>query len=178
MTPGAGSSRLVERARNQTDLGVLGDPERWGGQVGMAFSAPMSQPIYSDQIVRAQCLDLVARQWSAIVSWDFNGWKSGDLITRLAIELTIGVGQATRTLLWHLQESIAGTTGVTPIMPPVAWDSPRTPHGYGRGTVTLPWGIPAVAIAGRLAIQVENPISAHPHPMIGTVFCAISPRSI
>jgi hypothetical protein len=198
MQPGTGS-RQFQRALNEHDLGDLGDPERWGGVANIAIDVPIQSEVYSTQIIRVQCEDLVARSWDLLVDWKLNGFQLGDTFTRCGFELTIGIGQASRIIVLDLIASLAGqlVTGAGPIAPqttPVtassAWENQPGFGGYTAATVQLPIRIPAVALAGRAVLgiisgglptiakpAIPGPIPLH-HRISGSFFAAVCPRSV
>lgn len=200
MQPGQ-KSHQIERARNELDLGVLGDPERWGASGELSFDVPTTQEVWSPQIIRVQCADLISRSWGLLVHWHIDGLDNIlDTISRCGFELTIGVGQASARMVLDLTAAVQGNSpeyGYGNI-PNVPWElTPATNGGFSDGTVTLPWGIPAVALAGRFVLQVTTstpppvpvPVpgpSAKPaigFPLIvrritASCFACVSPRSV
>ena len=145
--------------------------------------------VWSPQIIRVQCQDLLARSWDLIVDWNFDGFRNGDDINRCGLELTIGVGQASRAIVLDLTAALSGyPSPIAPIsaygqIPPVSWEAITLPFGggtYRAGTVQLPWPLPASSLAARfvLAVQREGFDPFPPHTIAGTVFCAVSPRAL
>ena len=194
--------RHWERAINERDLGVLGDPERWGGSADVEIVVPIQSEVWSPQIIRVQCSDLIARSWDLLVQWHFEGFRLGDDITRLGFELTIGVGQASRRMVLDLNAALQGypsslvVGAVSNAILPVPWEVQPWGTSYSDGTVTLPWSIPAVALAGRFVLGVLSggppndvaggipgpivgpiPVPVN-HRITGSVFAAVSPRAL
>jgi hypothetical protein len=185
MQPGRKSFQL-ERARNEDDLGVLGDPERWGsiGPISMPLPGPIE--VYSPQLVRVQCGDLAARGWDLITNWELTGFGKNDTITRCSLEITLGVGQASRIMFLDLTASIegwiptpGGTWFLTGVVPSTAWEFVRGRGGFIQGTVQMTTRLPAAALAVRAVLGV-NPGSSEiePHTISGSFFVAVSPRSV
>ena len=201
MQPGK-NSRQIERARNEVDLGPLGDPERWGGAADISIDVPVHTEVWSTQILRVQCADLIARAWDLMINWHLEGFRLGDDITRCGFELTLGVGQASRRMVLDLTASLSGYPSAIAPGPtsgailPVAWECQPWGSGYSDGTVTLPWCLPAVALAGRFVLGVvgggpniatsggpviESPAVGAPiltHRISGSVWAAVCPRSL
>ena len=203
MQPGKKSVQF-ERAQNEIDLGPLGDPERWGGVADISIDVPSQTEVWSEQILRVQCADLIARSWNLIVAWHLEGFRLGDDFSRCGFELTIGVGQASRRMVLDLTASLQGYPAMGGIAPgnglsnailPVAWEVTPWGVGYADGVVTLPWGIPAVALAGRFVLGIipgglptvadggsrAAPAPAAPilgHTIFGSCWAAVCPRSL
>ena len=193
-----GRDRIFERARNQTSLGVLGDPERWGATAEIDLLVPGE--IWTPQIIRVQCSDLLARSWDLIVHWDLDVFAKHNEIVRCGFELTIGVGQASQAMVLDLTAALSGyPSTIAPIggqsqMPPISWECVPVTGGYSAGTVQLSWPIPAAAMAGRFVLGVTSgptksktnepvPIPGPgPLPSLnrvhGSVFAACSPRAL
>lgn len=183
-----------ERAINERSIGPLGDPERWGGVGELAYPRVIlghggsSPDVYTPQIIRVQCSDLLARSWDLIVNWDIQGLDPSDVIVRCSFELTIGVGQASRRMFLNLTAALSGypSNGFAPPggngqMPPIAWEATPDPSstGYSVGTVSLSWPIPAAALAGRFVLNVLPGIVGPAAPTItATCFAAVSPRAL
>ena len=130
------------------------------------------------------------------------GFRLGDDITRCGFELTLGVGQASRRMVLDLTASLSGYPSAIAPGPtsgailPVAWECQPWGSGYSDGTVTLPWCLPAVALAGRFVLGVvgggpniatsggpviESPAVGAPiltHRISGSVWAAVCPRSL
>lgn len=168
------------RARNTRDLGVLGDPERWGGSATCRIVFPgNSLESFSPQILRVQCADLIARSWELICHWNITGLVQTDTITRCGLELAIGVGQASQRVVYDLTVALNGVypTG-QPAMPPAAFENVVVPGGYSLGTVLMQWPLPAVALAARFVLAVDPGIVVGPHTVQGYCFAAVSPRAL
>jgi hypothetical protein len=198
MQPGD-KSKQIERARNEVDLGVLGDPERWGGIADFSLDIPrqigiVSVEVYSTQVIRVQCADLIARSWDLLVNWHLEGTEPQDTIVRCGFEVTLGVGQASRRMVLDLLASVQGYSVAYGNMPNVAWEYTIGNGGITDGTVQLRWCLPAVAFAGRFVLGVQSGITplkdgipgpivgpipiGGGHTITGTCFAAVSPRSL
>lgn len=120
------------RARNSAELGVLGDPERWGGTA--TWEVPLTNGdqfvrSFGPQIVRVQCEDLIARAWD--LSADFHIENDGIIApgSQLGLEIRFGVGQSTGVALLLLtrgagvsvegQYIVAGYTGAIQLATPI-----------------------------------------------------------
>ena len=167
------------RAINTRDLGVLGDPERWGGQSQLSITIPGQLQVFSPQILRVQCADLIARSWELLAHWEITGLDPGDTITRCGLELTIGVGQASQRVVLDLSVAATGAypTGL-PAMPPIAFENVPAPGGYSLGTVSLQWPLPATALAARFVLAIDPGVVAAPHVVRAFCFAAVSPRAL
>jgi hypothetical protein len=191
MQPGS-KSKQFERALNENDLGNLGDPERWGGIGNIDF---VINPVnadhgdsfagYSKQFIRVQCADLTPRQWSLVCNWHIDGITFNDTITRCGLEISFGVGQASRTVVLDLIASLAGypiplgVTAPSGANPPPAFEVQSVGANYTDGTIILPWELPAVAIAIRGVLEMGSagpPFG--PRPIHASFFAAVAPRSI
>ena len=184
-------TRNFQRARNINDLGVLGDPERWGSvaPISIEIIGEDEIQVFSPQLIRVQCQDLVARSWDVIVDWKLDGFVNGDQINRCGLEITIGVGQASRAMVLDLTAALSGyPSPIGPVagygqLPPISWEVQTLPFGnntYRSGTFALPWPLPASALAARfvLAVQHVGPLHIPPHTVSGDVFAACSPRAL
>jgi len=99
------------RASN-THPRLSGDPERWGAhstaEVAIAAAAsPGDFVVYSQQMLRAETRDLVAIGWDLLVVSSITGLNVADR-GFLALELTIGTGQANSILLLLCGNIVAG----------------------------------------------------------------------
>ena len=183
--------RNFERARNTIELDALGDSERWGSvaDVALTLSTRDEVSIATEQIVRVQCPDLLARSWDLIVDWSFDDtFQVGDNINRLGLEITIGVGQASRRVVLDLLAALSGYP--SPIgppagygqMPPIPWEAITLPFGsgYRAGTVQLSWPIPASSLAARAVLAVQHTAFDYfePYLISGSVFVAVAPRAL
>src|SRR5260221_5514473 len=95
-----------ERARNTARFKWAGDPDQWGGRATFSANGPPSTPVdtYGTQVLRAQTEDLVSLAWDLVATWSVDGLVAGD-VGFLALEMTVGTGQAT-SLLYLLLASI------------------------------------------------------------------------
>jgi hypothetical protein len=186
MQPGKDSANF-ERARNVHDLGVLGDPERWGGATDLLIVQPDHDQklVYSQQVIRVQCADLVARSWDVLVHWEFTGLIAGtDVFQKLLMEISCGVGQAAAILNYDLTAAVGGialfvgaTNAVQPTSP---WEFIPWSGGYSKATIQCPVSIPAAALSIRFAAQLQTYAGEHakPYTIRGHFFAAVSPRSL
>lgn len=179
MQPGE-KSRQFERARNSVDLGSLGDPERWGGVGQINLESNIGTTQFSNQIVRVQCPDLVARGWDLICNWQINGLDPADNIQRCGLEITIGVGQASQAVVLNLTQSIGTLIPVgagVQLATSTAWESTIGSGGIPSGTVSLPNPIPASAMAIRGLLQIIGG-GELVHPIDCSFFVAVAPRGL
>lgn len=156
------------RAINTKDLGVIGDPERWGSDGELSVAVPMAgvdRVVESSQIVRAQCADLVARAWELVSVWSITGLSAGDAVT-FELLVTMGSGQTSATGALSLIPSI-----IAPV--PSPWV--QTPTG---GTMALNTPIPASAVAVRLRMHVTNAGGDPAHTVVGKAAVMIAPRAL
>jgi len=179
MQPGS-KSRQFERARNSVDLGSLGDPERWGGVGNITIPGPDQVLRYSNQIVRVQCPDLIARSWDLICNWEIQGLEPLDTIARCGLEITLGIGQASKAVVLNLTESIATLNPIgagVQLATSTAWESIAAGGSIISGTVSLPNPIPASAMAIRALLQLQVTPNG-PHTVTSDFFVAVSPRGL
>jgi hypothetical protein len=173
MQPTKGGAAIHDfvRAVNDSDLGPLGDPERWGGFCEIEITAPFG--VLTDitrlgpQIIRAQCPDLIARAWTLICFWasegaDQGGADNGDAF----LEITAGCGQASGT---------GRLTVVSGLIAPVP--SPWV-VGPFAGTFQLPEPIPASAISIRPGGRLISDGTVPTHTVRSTFTVCIAPRAL
>jgi hypothetical protein len=90
--------KQFERARSTTDLGELGDPERWGDSVTLVFTFPANFTgdiiLTSRQLVRVQVPQLIARKWGLVATWTFSPGDPTLTLSSILVDAVIGVGQA------------------------------------------------------------------------------------
>lgn len=158
-----------ERATNTRELGLLGDPERWGWTQTMVFTFPananVTQVKTSRQLVRVQVPQLAARKWGLIATWEF---FSDDVLVTLAginADLVIGAGQS----------SFGVPAQVFPV-PNV--QTPLTLAAGATGGATDLGEVTAVSINGRLRVSVRDAGAANPTTVRAIVGLAASPRAL
>jgi hypothetical protein len=169
MQPGPKAGRTLERARNVVDLGPLGDPERWGGTGSVEIAAPAvasDRTVFSPQIIRAQCDDLIARAWEMIVFWTLEGADESDT-GQLDLEVTLGSGQVTGVghIICFPPNPIAAAISY--------WENLPT-----QGTIHLPERLPACAIAARAKLRIVTDGSVPAHLVRATCRVLVAPRSL
>jgi hypothetical protein len=170
-------SKPFDRALNTHDLpSGLGDPERWGGTAllrgSFAANAHLNLTLTSNgQLVRAQCKDLLARQWLILATYenDIDDPSNSGLVTLTSIELDIawGVGQV----------STAGPAKIFPV--PLnagnAWTGSAT---AGAGVVEVA-NVPASALSVLSARAVYADAGAPSAVQIRLrVSVTVAPRSV
>jgi hypothetical protein len=161
----ANAPRPFERARNVDPTRWAGDPERWGGAVQFVGQSnqdgsPLNaRPFYGPQVLRVQARDLLAIGWDFVARWDVSGLVADDAGS-LALEVTLGTGQATTILHWQIA-TFAGGVGLVAnqAAEALAWSAPL-------GATRLPyWGfasIPAGA-TGPVAFAPAVPLGYRLH---------------
>jgi hypothetical protein len=122
--------------------------------------------VFSGQIVRAQCPDLIARAWECIAFWTLEGNDPTDA-GELSCEVTLGAGQANgvgRVILFPPNPIAAAIS---------YWANEPT-----SGTIHLSEPLPACAIAirGRLRIVSDGSVGAH--LVRATISVLVAPRSL
>lgn len=177
-----GKLEQFARATNDVDLGARGDPERWGSSVD--FRAALGVQIYSQQVIRVQCSDLVARTWDLFVSWDIYDLAQFDILTRWGLEVTVGLGQGSVRRVIDLQAALLGPNYLSNpaggpnylVTPGNPWEVTQFNGSVISATYQLPIRIPAVALAARFVVQADttNP-DEHEHTVHVTAFAAVAP---
>lgn len=157
----------IERARNVKSY-PFGDPERWGGSDSIAVVVPTGvasdQTIQGQQLIRAQCEDLVARAWETIIFWTLEGVDPTDTFEAF-VEVRAGSGQGMG------KGDILVTSSVfAPVTPP--WRNTPT-----SGTVHLPSRIPASALNMRPWVKVLGDGTVPVHTIKFRVSIHVAPRA-
>ncbi len=158
-----GESR-AENARPLGAHGALGDPERWGGSASVVLAQPgagATVEVIGSQLVRAQCLDLVARSWDLACEWEILGSIAGDVLLADLL-ITWGIGQTSGVAVMRIN----GTTGV---LRPGDLVSGATNGSFSSG---LP--LPALALAIVPRLRVTSPGAAHSITL--NVTAGVAPR--
>lgn len=160
----------MHRATNAESLGILGDPERWGGVgdvvVHVATGAARDTTAHSTQIVRAQCADLIARAWSIGAEYSVDGRTAGDQIA-LALHVVWGSGSVA-------SEGYAELPLVA-VVPSAAFPWLSSPAG---GCLMIPQQIPAAALAIRARMRVVSSGADPDHDVVARVKVCVAPRSL
>ena len=160
-----------ERAQSLQDLGVLGDPERWGGRVEVQAFVPNGRPsdqvIFSNQVVRAQCADMIARAWELTATYRLDEELPVTDVGSLELEITFGTGQASGVARLQL----AGGATIAPAIVPWITDTVS-------GTVQTPAAIPAVAIAARVILRIAGDGTEPDHTVRVRVSVFLAPRAL
>jgi hypothetical protein len=82
----------------------LGEAERWGGSTAWNVILPAgaldpaARPFFSEQMIRVQQPNLLARSWDLLCQFDIQGYTAGpggNEIALFALEVTTGAGQST-----------------------------------------------------------------------------------
>jgi len=158
------------RASNEESLGVLGDPERWGARGEVSVLVPTGnasdQTNFSEQIVRAQCAELIARAWEVSCIWAVDGRDAGDTMT-LSLHVTWGVGQANAQGYIVLPTVVVAPAGAFP------WQTNPI-----EGTLQLPRPLPAAAISIRGRLRIVAAGGAAAHTVLATLGVFIAPRAL
>jgi len=155
----------MDRAKNLDRLRWAGDPERTGGKsrvLARAVRAP-ADPAFGEQVLRVQMADLRAVAWDLFVTYTLVG-LSGDDDGLLALDLTIGTGQATSRAWWLLAAITAGTAITqSPQAAALGW----LPPGTASLSILPLVGSTGVAISGQPIVACA--LSARPVLIVSRV---------
>jgi hypothetical protein len=168
------------RARNTDDLGVLGDPERWGGAASFSAHVPGDGNVYTfrcEQLIRVQPQDLIARAWDVVGTWRAVKSVGNFSYALLALEVAHGTGQATAT--GSLLVLTSGSFGLGPpavIVPGTYFNTQINGVNDPHGTVqaTIPHAAYTLAIRGYFEASSDG---ADIDIKIDLT-CAVSPRAL
>jgi len=165
--------RAFDRGRNARIFSWAGDPERWGGTAAVVATSNGTRT-FGGQILRAQTQDLVACGWDLVATWTMEGLDPTDAGS-LDLEVSIGTGQATSTLLWRLAAIVAGapTTQNAGALH-LGWDPLPPPTGFA-GVALSEAPIIAAAINARPSLRVTT--GALQHRVTAHVIAHCAPRS-
>ena len=160
------------RARQTEIIPRLGDPERWGGTVVWTATLPAGVPVpgaralYSQQIVRMQQPNLLARSWDVFASYDIAGTIPGNVFDVFGLEIITGVGQSSGTGVMVLRSG----TGVN--------SEGRFFASATEGAVQLERPLPATAIAIRGYLLGAAGLGNPDTPLTISLTVAIAPRAL
>jgi len=181
-------ARNFERARNvHLQTRWAGDPERWGGssKVSGLSIGGIGNPqttAYGPQILRAQCSELIAVGWDIVATWTLEGVDTVHDKGVLALEVTVGTGQATSTLWWELASIVIG-------VPPTTQNAGAVTLGWFPAPPSAATIFPGVAVSAQpiiatalnvrpvLRIGHATAIGAVDHTVTAHVLAHCAPRS-
>lgn len=165
------------RARNMSALPWVGDPERWGGSDTKSYDLSPAAPIIQaaeKTLFRAQTTDLISVGWDLVAIVDIVGFDTNVDTLQAALEVTLGVGQATAQMAWDL--GTLSPAGNTPNPQAVALGWAPLPGHTGLIAVS---GSPIIAnaLTGRWICQATTAGGPGSHNIRISITAFCTPRS-
>ena len=166
------------RARQTELLPRLGDPERWGGTVEWQAIVPAgvldpaARALYSQQIIRVQQPNLLARSWDIFATFDVVGVVPGvTILDTFGLEIVAGAGQSSGIGIMILATALARQVDGQFL-------SSGTGSARPRGAVQAVYALPATAIAIRGYLLGAAGLAQPDTALSISLTVAIAPRAL